>query len=418
LAVPILVDLEPSVTLSPIITLDEAADAVWGAVVVGAGPAGSIAARELSRLGVKTLLVDKATFPRRKVCGCCLNGSALAALESVGLGDLPIRLGGVPLHNVRLAAGGATATLRLPGGVSLSREAFDAALVERALEAGVEFLSGTTAKRNLEPPTRLASSPPSTAEGGGISTVSIRLRHGEVERNIEARVVIAAGGLNGRLDPVDNSVAEPASRIGAGAMLDDADAFYQPGTIFMAVGRGGYVGLVRVEDGRLDVAAAFDPEFVRRRSGLGEAAASVLYESGFPPIKHLAEVPWRGTPALTRSAKQLAGERWFAIGDAAGYVEPFTGEGMAWATTSGAAVAPLAAKASRSWNPAFVHRWEQSYARIIRSRQGMCRSTAALLRSPTATKLVVRVLSALPVLSRPIVAALNRPPRLSLEPTA
>ena len=167
--------------------------------------------------------------------------------------------------------------------------------------------------------------------------------------------------------------------------------FYQPETIFMAVGRGGYVGLVRVEDGRLDVAAAFDPEFVRRRGGLGEAAASVLEESGFPPIKQLAECsPWRGTPALTRSAKQLAGERWFAVGDAAGYVEPFTGEGMAWAMTSGAAVAPLAAEASRGWNPSFVRRWERNYSRIIRSRQGTCRVTAALLRSPIATKIVVR----------------------------
>jgi flavin-dependent dehydrogenase len=396
------IDVEPFVR--PTITLDDAADAVWGAVVVGAGPAGSLAARELSRLGVQTLLVDRSTFPRSKVCGCCLNNSALGALKSVGLGELPVRLGGVPLHKVRLAAGGATAKLRLPGGVSLSREAFDAALVEHAVEAGVEFLSGTTAKRGLDE--QLAE------------CIQVRLRQGGSDRTIRSKVVISATGLTGRFDSHDDSVPEPTSRIGAGAVLDDADEFYQSGTIFMAVGRGGYVGLVRIEDVRLDVAAAFDPEFVRGSGGLGLAAASVLEESGFPPIKHLAEGPWRGTPALTRSAKQLAGERWFAVGDAAGYVEPFTGEGMAWAMTSGAAVARLAAEASTSWNPAFVRRWERSYTRIIRSRQGMCRATAALLRSPTATKVVVRVLSALPLLSRPIVAALNRPPRLSLEPTS
>ena len=54
----------------------------WDAVVVGAGPAGSMAALGLARAGAAVLLVDRATFPRPKVCGCCLNGAALAALRS------------------------------------------------------------------------------------------------------------------------------------------------------------------------------------------------------------------------------------------------------------------------------------------------------------------------------------------------
>jgi 2-polyprenyl-6-methoxyphenol hydroxylase-like FAD-dependent oxidoreductase len=110
----------------------------------------------------------------------------------------------------------------------------------------------------------------------------------------------------------------------------------------MATGRGGYVGLVRVEDGRLDMAAAFDPVFVKSVGGLGAAAETILREVGWPAPPALAEEPWKGTPALTRRARRLAGHRCFVVGDAAGYVEPFTGEGMAWAVMSAAAVAASA----------------------------------------------------------------------------
>src|SRR5262249_60089661 len=106
---------------------------VWGPLVGGAGPAGSAAARQLARRGVGVLLVDRAAFPRVKVCGCCLSGAALAALASAGLAGLPQACGAVPLEQVLLAAGRRSAAGSMAGGVSLSRERFDAALVEAAV---------------------------------------------------------------------------------------------------------------------------------------------------------------------------------------------------------------------------------------------------------------------------------------------
>jgi flavin-dependent dehydrogenase len=385
-------------------TAGEAAAREWDAAVVGAGPAGAVAARELARRGQSVLLIDRAAFPRPKVCGCCLNRSALGTLAAVGLGMLAERCGAVPLDRVWLAAGGRSAGLHLPGGVALSREAFDAALVQEAVAAGVQFLPETAARFGPERRLLLVAGHNSGKKTEGDSF------------SIRARVVVAADGLNGQLTAQEGSRPDVkrGSRIGAGTVVDSAPAFYCPGTIFMAVGRGGYVGLVRLEDGRLDVAAAFDPTFVRDSNGPGGAATTTLQEAGFPAIPDLQDRPWRGTPALTRAPRRVAGERWFAVGDAAGYVEPFTGEGMGWAVASAVAVAPLAA---RPWHPGLVREWEATHARLIRSRQATCRIAARVLRSPRLSRWAVRLLSVAPVLSRPVVAALNRPARLP-EPVA
>jgi flavin-dependent dehydrogenase len=347
----------------------------WDAIVIGAGPAGSVTARELARRGCRVLLVDKAAFPRAKVCGCCLNGAAVGTLHRLGLGH--VLAGAVPLDRVRVAAGSRTAELRLPRGVALSREVFDARLVEEAVRAGVEFRSGTVVNPSF-----------SRALPGS------------------ARVVVVASGLAG-----GDATPERGSRIGAGVVLpvEIAPAFYGPRTIHMATGRGGYVGLVRVEDDRLDVAAAFDPAFVKSAGGLGPAAEAVLAGVGWPVPPGLAEEAWKGTPALTRRSARLADRGVFVVGDAAGYVEPFTGEGMAWAVMSAAALAPIAARAVRAWDDGLAREWEAAHRRVVGRRQRVCRAVSRVLRSPTLTGVAVAALRLFPVLSRPVVAALNRP---------
>lgn len=361
------------------------------AVVIGAGPAGAVAARELARRGCSVLLADRAHFPRPKVCGCCLNGAAVHALRRLGLGH--VLVGGVPLSGVLIGAGGRSAAVKLPGGVALSRDALDAALVREAVRAGAELREGVVARFGAG-----AGAPPGAACEVLIGSERVR-----------AKVVVVASGLAG-----SDAVPEPGSRIGAGVAVPAGlvPPFFVSGTIFMATGRGGYVGLVRVEDGRLDVAAALDVAFVKAQGGLGPAAEAVLGEAGWPSVPGLAELPWKGTPALTRRARRLAGERWVAIGDAAGYVEPFTGEGMAWAIASAASAAPIAARGVRHWHPALAREWEAAHRRVIGRRQTVCRVVSRVLRSPVLTGAAVRALSVLPALARPVVRALNRPAHL------
>ena len=365
-----------------------AAARAWDVVVVGAGPAGAVTALLAAKHGAEVLLVDRATFPRQKVCGCCLNGRALDALAAAGLADLPARLGAVRLDRVTVAAGGREATLPLPGGMSLSRAVLDAALVLAAVEVGVSFLPGTAAKIG---PVR-----------DGLRLVDI------ADHQTGSRVVVAADGLTGQA-PGPTRV-RPSSRIGAGAVLDDAPRFFAPGTVYMATAPDGYVGLVRVEDGRLDVAGALDAGFVRQSGGPGPAAARVLRQTNWPAIPAVEGVRWKGTPPLTRRPRRVAGERWFAVGDAAGYVEPFTGEGMAWAVSSAVALAPLAAAAARGWDDRFSADWAGRHARLVGRGQRICRLVAAGLRSPLLTRVGVRLLAALPSAAAPFVHRLNRPP--------
>ena len=377
------------------LTLDDAAVRPWDAVVAGAGPAGSLVARQLALRGFSVLLVDRAAFPRFRVCGCCLNAGALETLRSVGLGGLARACGAVQLSEVCLAACGRSARLWLPGSVSLSRETFDTALLGSAISAGVAFLSRTTARSLVE------------KDGGRVRHVA--LRAGEQERAAEARLLLAADGLGGRVladEPDCDSPSDPASRIGAGAVAAEAPAFFAAGTIYMACGDGGYVGLVRLEDGRLDVAAALDPWLVRKRDGVAGAVAAILECTDWPPLPCLAELPWRGTPALTRRRRRLAGPGFFVLGDAAGYVEPFTGEGMAWALASAAALAPLAADCLL--RPAGGGRWPGLHRRLLGPRQRLCRVVARCLRHPRLIAGLVGVLRWAPFLAAPLVRRLCR----------
>ena len=378
------------------VSFEQAARQTWDVLVVGAGPAGALAARQIVVAGATVLLVDKAAFGRWKVCGCCLNASATATLASVSLGDLPVRLGAVPFERVRLIARGCQAEISLPKAVSLSRNAFDAALIEAGVSRGVHFLPETHATLGV-------------SVSGGREVI---LTQAGNQLTARAKLVLAADGLGSQLLAKQDdfsAVAELGSRIGAGVVLESSPPFIQPGTIYMACSSGGYVGLVTLEDGRLNVAAALDRETVRVAGGLGEAAADIISAVGLPKIEGIADQGWRGTAALTRQASNLSCERVFVLGDAAGYVEPFTGEGIAWALGSAVAIVPLALRAVERWDANLGREWSNVVHNTVRSRQGICRAMAWGLRHPRIVRSAITMLRYMPSLAVPVVRRLNAP---------
>jgi menaquinone-9 beta-reductase len=370
-------------------SLENAGARRWDVAVVGAGPAGSFAAYELARRGAAVLLVDKAPFPRSKVCGACINGRALSILRQSGLESLVVHHGAVPLSHFRVHAGGNVADVPLPEGVALSREALDSALVQAAVAAGCDFL-------------------PETKATLGVATAQTRVVHLQQRseaREIAASAVLAADGLAGSLlsrQPRHLIYIRPDSWIGAGTVAHDGPESYSPGIIFMGCGREGYLGLVRVEDGRLNIAAAMSPDGIKQAGGPGRAAMTILRQAGLPDFPGLERLPWRGTPALARRAARVASHRLFVLGDAAGYVEPFTGEGIAWALASGRAVAPLALQALSGWRPGLAAEWCRLHEKTIGRRQGICSALTAALRHRLFCRAMVFALARAPALGHAV----------------
>lgn len=366
----------------------------WDAIVIGAGLAGSIAARGLALAGQRVLLIEKNHFPRDKVCGACLNGDALAGLAAVGLLGEVKKLGGHALNRYRLQVGARHLQVPLDAGHAVSRRALDGLLVRAAITAGVQYLSpAQAAVADVDP---------------GDRNRVVRLIG--TDYCLHASVVVVAAGLVGqqRIDDAScQTVAANDSRIGLGMHAARYPAFYQPGTIYMAVSSGGYVGLTCTEGGILNIAAAVDRDLLKQHSG-AETLALILQSAGMPADASMFDHPCRGTAPLTRRRQMLASHRLFFIGDAAGYVEPFTGEGMAWAVRGARAVIPFALAAIDDWNPNQPLIWTQTCQQIIGRHQWLCRGFAGLLRRPQLCSVAIRAAMTMPMFGRAIVRKLNQ----------
>ena len=372
---------------------------LWDVAVVGAGPAGAMVALELSRRGCAVLLLERQRFPRWKVCGACLNGAAQAALAHAGLGGLVSGAGAPRLRELRMTGWGRSASVALQGSVALSREALDHALVRAAVEEGVVFVSGVSAE--LGP-----------VRSGG-RNLTVRGERGG--RSVRARVVVSAAGLHGLRAPAGAAPltrTQAGSRVGMGAVLEGGGSGYGPGAVHMVIGPAGYVGLVRQEDHRLNVAAAFDPGWVRRHGSPERAVRAHLESAGMPGLPEGVHRGWRGTPPLTRRLSSLGEERFFLVGDAAGYVEPFTGEGMGWALWGALALAPLVHSGVAHWDEALVRRWDRVHRGLIRRGQLVCRIVAWGLRHPRVARVALRACGTVPGLARPLVTHTSATPHL------
>lgn len=367
----------------------EATNSNWEAVVVGAGLAGIVAAHQLAHRGVRVLLLDRKHFPREKVCGGCLNARAVQLLRDLGFGDCLDDLGGHSLQRLELFARGKSLQIDLPGGMAISRSRLDDAMLKQAIAAGVTFLPGVDAR--VEP----------YEQNSNQRQLSCRTdNHG---RRVSTSLVIIATGISSEPMPADHQLSFAESkdaRIGVQVTLDPAPASFQPGIIYMAVGQHGYVGLTRTEGQSLNLAAAVDRSALRQ-STAADACQRILAENGMSLPASALAANWKGTCGLTRS-RCAAGERLFVVGDAGGYVEPFTGEGMELAIQSGSAVTDLAQRAANRWDPDLKSEWSRQFDALVTRRQWVCRGLSRILRYPLLLRTAFGVTSRFPSLGRAV----------------
>ncbi|QDT98623.1 NAD(P)/FAD-dependent oxidoreductase [Gimesia aquarii] len=382
--------------ISATLESQDAAQKSWDVVIIGAGPTGSLAARQLTLAGADVLLVDRQSFPRWKVCGCCLNARAVSILEQTELLEEVYAAGAVPLTEFQLRINGHSVTLPLSNSLSLSRTQLDALLIRSAISAGSNFLPEAEA--------RLGSS---TSEYQEV----VLTRHTK-PITIRGKIVLVCEGLNPRLlnrTPEFSNSVDEHSCIGAGAVVPLKPGTLEAGTIFMAVGRAGYVGAVLVEEETLNLAAAILPSFLKEGRPLGTIIHQILQEAGCTLPVDVERLNWQGTARLTRKTSPVADGRVLVLGDASGYVEPFTGEGMGWGLSSAIACVPIVLDGIKDGNQSVVENWIQYHQHHIQNRQRWCRRCAFVLKRPRLARGLIHVLKYCPWIATPVIHHLNQP---------
>jgi flavin-dependent dehydrogenase len=295
-------------------------------LIVGAGPAGAVAGAVLARAGARVRVVDRAMFPRDKLCGDTVNPGTLATLSRLGLAR-GIDSCGLPVEGMRLTgANGAIVEGRYPRGQigrALLRRHLDWMLLQDALAAGAQFEPGVAVRGPLIDDGRVTG-----VRAGGRGW----------EHDLRARVTIAADGRRSTLAFSLGLAAHPPRprRWAIGAYVETAGPS-TPSPAFgeMHIRSGRYIGIAPVPGGLTNVCVvkpwrpgdrAFgDPQ----RLLLGELARDPMLRDRFAGAR-LANPPAVLGP-LAVDARPCSIEGLLLAGDAAGFVDPMTGDGLCFA---------------------------------------------------------------------------------------
>ena len=295
-------------------------------IVVGGGPGGTTTALYLARAGVRTLLVDKATFPRDKACGDLLPRPCVDVVEDLGLGE---QLDALPQGNPRaLVLRTETEQLRLEqvSYVTVSRLAFDDMLF-RAARARVETLEGVRVERVVTLP-------------GGLSGVEmITDRGARIDR--VARLVVGADGYS-------SVVARRANRRRSNENLALAVRGYWKNVpiadhevhfYYLRECSPGYVWVFPVGEGVVNIGlGVFTAEYRKHEGPLHAWFEALLGQSPLREQLQGAEPQGRllsWSLPLAGASEPQHGEGFVLVGDAGGLVDPFWGHGIDTAMVSG-----------------------------------------------------------------------------------
>lgn len=348
-------------------------------IVIGAGPGGSTAAYHLAQHGIRALVLDKATFPREKVCGDGLTPRAVAQLVRMGV-DLNAP-GWLRNQGLRVIGGGVRMELDWPAlasypdyGLTRTRHDFDDILAQRAVSAGAELRTGHN-----------VTGPVLDRDTGRVVGVTATEEESGQDRTFRAPLTIAADGVSGRfplalgLNKRDDRPLGVAVRryYRSPARHDDAYLeswleLHDQETGRLLPGYGWIFGMgdgrVNVGLGALNSSASFGRTNYRRM--LSRWLASTPADWGLADEAN-ADGRVRGAAlpmGFNRVPHYHRGV--MLVGDTGGMVNPFNGEGITYAMESAELAAEVAAQALARPTAAAVEQALQRYPQLLRERYG------------------------------------------------
>lgn len=305
-------------------------------IVIGAGPAGSATAAFLARKGHSVHLLDRRTHIEQKICGECLSPSSHPFLESLGIwSKIPAsacrELEGITLVGPKGSkcdlSFGAPGMKARP--FTIPRPVLDQALVDCALEAGVRVQLGTTI-------TRLDR---------GFATSLVYTQTGQA---LEGDLLVGADGRHSWIARQLDLARSQKHPLRHSAIMGH---FRKPRAaltgVEMHVTEWGYVGLNPLPNGNVNCIAVMRPERLSSQlRGKGKSALlpvlleAILGENSTPRLRAKMEgsepasqKTWSVSP-LAWIPKKIIAPHSALVGDAAGFVDPFTGEGLYHALAS------------------------------------------------------------------------------------
>ena len=359
----------------------------WNVAVIGAGPAGSVAAIRLAQLGHHVTLFEKAKFPRDKVCGECLSATGIAVLSRLGVAEtMRVELGPITLrHASAVASDGSASVVDLPATMwGLTRRSMDSWLFDFARASGAHVRLGTAAcdLRNMTVPVIPHERDTRATHKGEHAFDAIMLADGR------------AGSL---------SRAAPTGDFGIKAHFRYVDA--DRDTIeLVALAGGGYAGLAPVNDDLWNAAWSVPAKLLKQHRGdidalFGEALArSPHLHQRFARATRVGD--WLSCPLPRHAVRKDWPRNVIPIGNAAAALEPVGGEGMGLAMRSGELAAEAIDLAAREGRDVDACALQAKFQRLWRTRRAACRGAAIALTHPIVGPLAIELSRRSPALAR------------------
>lgn len=390
-------------------------------IVVGAGPAGSAAAYYLACTGLDVLVLEKASFPRDKVCGDGITPRAVAELIRMGVDMSTWK------KNFGLRTFGSGHTVQVPWpelatmpnyGYARSRILLDHELINHAVAAGARLLENTAVTSGI---THHA-----TGRILGVMATTTQADGSKKQEEYRARYVIDAGGVSARLatsmgrEKKMNRPMGVAYRTyfeGDFADLDVMESYLElwEGKPRESALMPGYGWIFAVEDSKVNVglgslSSTARPTGLDYRAMFGTWMANTPEEWGFNDENQRGRLRGAALPMAFNRGPHYANGL-FLVGDAGGMVSPFNGEGIAYALQSGRLAARAIAQAWQRTTPSGTERALSCYSDELERELGgyytLGRIFAALIERPEVMHICVKWGLPRPMLMRLVMKLLS-----------